>query len=164
MQRKSELLIDNECDMLLLGALFAEACSGSWNIFLYGDLGSGKTTFSRGVISALGHKGAVKSPTYTIVEPYNINNRKIYHFDLYRLEDPEELEYIGARDYFDDDAICLVEWPARGGSKLPKADVEISFEYNLPGRKTKFVSRNKRGQHLVNDIIVEYVGKVEDRC
>lgn len=132
--------------MMDFGARLARVTEGLGVIFLDGDLGAGKTTLSRGLIRGFGHVGAVKSPTFTLVEPYEIGAIKVFHFDLYRLVDPEELEYMGVRDYFDGDALCLIEWPQRGAGFLPKPDLTITIGAQNGGRSLKLTPQGSRGE------------------
>ncbi|MEN8170033.1 MAG: tRNA (adenosine(37)-N6)-threonylcarbamoyltransferase complex ATPase subunit type 1 TsaE [Pseudomonadota bacterium] len=136
--------------MEAFGGSLAACTNGGEAIYLHGDLGAGKTTLVRGFLRALGHVGAVKSPTYTLVEPYELATRRTYHFDLYRLGEPEELEYMGIRDYLDGEAVLLVEWPQRGEGVLPAADLDITIDYTESGRNLTLRSHGERGRGLVD--------------
>ena len=140
------LFLADEPAMVEFGARLARITAGHGVIFLEGDLGAGKTTLSRGLIRGLGHAGAVKSPTFTVVEPYEMGEVRAFHFDLYRLVDPEELEFLGIRDYFEDDALCLIEWPDKGAGFLPKPDLTITISPQDSGRSLKILSQGSRGE------------------
>ncbi len=129
------LLLRHEQATRDIAAQIASICAHPCIIYLQGELGAGKTTFCRGFLRALGVEGAIKSPTYTLVEPYETKTGKVFHFDLYRLSDSDELEYIGLRDYLESDAICLFEWPERGQPSLPKPDLNLKFEMLGDGRE-----------------------------
>lgn len=152
-------VISDETAMLQFGGKLARAVADSGVIvFLHGDLGAGKTTLCRGLLRELGHTGAVKSPTYTLVEPYQFQGQteqqRVYHFDLYRLGDPEELEYMGIRDYFDPANICLVEWPEKGEGFLPIADMDIYIEVSpAGGRQLTYKTKTERGAAIARHLL-----------
>ncbi|PKM11320.1 MAG: tRNA (adenosine(37)-N6)-threonylcarbamoyltransferase complex ATPase subunit type 1 TsaE [Gammaproteobacteria bacterium HGW-Gammaproteobacteria-3] len=110
-------------------------------VFLHGPLGVGKTTLVRGLLRAAGYTGAVKSPTYTLVEEYRLGERCLFHFDLYRLSDPEELEWMGIRDYLAQDGLCLIEWPEMGAGFLPEADLALFLSVHGKGRALTFCTK-----------------------
>jgi tRNA threonylcarbamoyladenosine biosynthesis protein TsaE len=134
-----------------LGAALAAVSPAACVIYLEGELGAGKTTLARGFLRGLGYSGLVKSPTYTLVEPYELGSRRCYHFDLYRLADPGELEYIGIRDLLEEEAILLVEWPERGGCELPAPDLQIRIHYQETGRRVELLGETTVGRKLVQD-------------
>lgn len=116
------------------GAALAPLLPGRATVFLQGNLGAGKTTLVRALLRAAGHDGPVRSPTYTLVEPYRLARGSYYHLDLYRLSDPEELEYLGLRDMLAEDCVLLIEWPERGEAALPRPDLRIRLESAGSGR------------------------------
>lgn len=134
-----------------LGAALAAAlpAHGGLIVHLYGELGAGKTTLVRSLLHALGHHGAVRSPTYALVEPYTLARGPAYHFDLYRLADPEELEYIGIRDFLDADALLLIEWPQRGGGFVPAADLVVQLDHAGTQRHATLTAASATGQALL---------------
>jgi len=137
-----EFFLTDEAATLSFGAKLAKVCPANCIIFLNGNLGAGKTTLVKGFLQGLGYTGNVKSPTYTLVEPYDINGKLIFHFDLYRLNNIEELENIGLRDYLATPAILLIEWPERGKGLLPAPDIHIQLETIKNGRKLLIKTNN----------------------
>ncbi|WP_016955283.1 tRNA (adenosine(37)-N6)-threonylcarbamoyltransferase complex ATPase subunit type 1 TsaE [Catenovulum agarivorans] len=135
-----------------LGKQLAALISAPCVVYLIGDLGAGKTTFSRGLIQGFGYEGNVKSPTYTLVEPYELADVSIYHFDLYRLADPQELEFIGIEEYFTQSSICLVEWPDKGQGWLASADIQINIEHKNEQRSAEIVGLTAIGQKIVEQL------------
>lgn len=148
----------NEMATAAFAAALAEVLpAGGCVIYLLGDLGAGKTTFTRHLLAALGHQGSVKSPTYTLVEPYQLATRQIYHFDLYRLSDPEELEFMGIRDYLDEGSLLLIEWPNKGEPITPSADLIVHLRYDnaLDSRRHLSLETNSQlGQSILAQISV----------
>ena len=122
--------LEDEEAVAVLAARFSGLVKSPVVIYLRGDLGAGKTTFARAYVHSLGFPGYVKSPSYGLLETYEAGGQKILHLDLYRIEDPEELEYLALRDLFDDETVLLVEWPDRGGHQLPAPDLALEFGEN----------------------------------
>ena len=163
MQSKQQIILEDEAATLKFGARLAAATFQTEKrrgnglstregiphlggmIYLQGDLGAGKTTLTRGFMRAFGYTGAVKSPTYTLVEPYEFELCNIYHFDLYRLSDPEEVSYLGTDEYFAESNLCLVEWAEKGAKWLPGADLLIDMAYQGTGRRLTCQGLTEKG-------------------
>ncbi len=128
----------------LFGATLWTALPKQCLIFLHGQLGAGKTTLVRSILKAAGHYGAVKSPTYTLVEEYKIKTQTFFHFDLYRISDPEELEFMGIRDYMKEDAICFIEWAELGKDFLPQADLILDLRVQSDWRVLKISKKSQK--------------------
>jgi tRNA threonylcarbamoyladenosine biosynthesis protein TsaE len=138
----SQTILDSEDDTLAFGAQLSTTLNKGGLVFLHGDLGAGKTTLARGLLRALGYDGAIRSPTYTLVERYPTKIGIVCHYDLYRMSDAEELEFLGAREDFGSGNLCLIEWPERGVGWLgePVLDVYLTFS-SQPHESTKKIGR-----------------------
>ncbi len=154
MQKQENIkFISDESSMLTFGNQLAKASSHEINlnrvIFLYGQLGAGKTTLARGFLRGLGYEGRVKSPSYTLVEPYEFLEYVVYHFDLYRVQNPHELESMGMQDYFIPKAICLIEWPEQGEGFLPVPDVSCHISMQENSREIKLRAQSIEGETIL---------------
>jgi tRNA threonylcarbamoyladenosine biosynthesis protein TsaE len=161
MFKEKQFFLANEQQTVAVGVQVGRCLSAGMTVFLEGRLGAGKTTLTRGILNAFGYSGSVKSPTYTLVEPYEQFITPVYHFDLYRLGDPEELEYMGIREYFDSGSICLVEWPERGLEFLPEPDVILELipqkdEAGEVGRQLTITTITEKGDSILSHWPDEY--------
>lgn len=143
------LELADEAATLNFGAVMAQAMQANLTIYLHGDLGAGKTTLVRGLLHALGHAGKVKSPTYTLVEPYELSDFTLYHFDLYRFNDEEEWDAAGFRDYFNAQSVCLIEWPEKAENVLPMPDMNVNFTIKDSGRVINVSAHSLLGQQCL---------------
>jgi len=141
--------VDGPTEMEQLGRQLSRDCPAGTRLHLQGNLGAGKTTLVRGFLRGLDYQGKVKSPTFTLIEPYELAGVTVYHFDLYRLNDPLELEAIGLRDYFDGEGICLFEWPEKAEDLLGKPDVLIRIAIMDDSREVTLQAMTARGTHLL---------------
>ncbi|RJF99409.1 tRNA (adenosine(37)-N6)-threonylcarbamoyltransferase complex ATPase subunit type 1 TsaE [Noviherbaspirillum saxi] len=141
--------LHDESGTAALGTAFARALAPGLTIYLHGDLGAGKTAFTRALLHAAGHAGHVKSPTYTLAEPYKVvvggQPVEVIHFDLYRLASPEEFLEAGFREYFNDKSICIIEWPEKAERVLPKPDINMHLSIIGEGRDIECQALSDQG-------------------
>lgn len=149
--------VETADDMERLGHELAAVCHPGLQFFLSGELGAGKTTLVRGLLHGLGHGGKVKSPTYTLVEPYSLDGYEVYHFDLYRINSPDELEAMGYREYPGPDAICLLEWPEKAGDYLGMPDLYLRLSHIDSGREVSLEPCSTAGKVLISKISIAKV-------
>ncbi len=145
-----DILIADDAQMRAFGAKLLSACSSGGIIALQGNLGTGKTTLVRGALESRGVTSGVRSPTYTLVEYYPFDILSVAHFDLYRLAEADELEYLGFRDYLTDDTLCFIEWPERAEGILGGVGLEIFLDYDPGGRRLKMVGCSDWGSAVAN--------------
>ena len=140
---------------MAFGRLLSRVLQAPCVVYLEGDLGAGKTTLVRGFLRGRDYTGAVRSPTYTLVEPYPLEDSIVYHLDLYRLGDPEELEYLGLRDLLDETAVILVEWPERGRGWLAPADLRIAIRHRAEGRDLTILAESGKGKQILDALLTQ---------
>ena len=157
------VLLQDEAATLAAGAMFSQCAVAGTVVFLHGDLGAGKTTFTRGFLQGLGFVGKVKSPTYTLVEPYELNDLTVYHFDLYRFIDEEEWEVAGFREYFNASSICLIEWPEKAGYLLPEPDVHVHIMHDGLQRKIQFLPNTPQGEQCLAALMTQQNSIANDK-
>ena len=146
MPASTTLILPTEADTAAVGAALAPQLTGGMLVFLSGELGSGKTTLVRALLRRLGERGPVKSPTYTLVEPYVLSRLYFYHFDFYRIKEERAVDEIGFREYLTQDAVCLVEWPERAGDRLPRPDLRLTLRYSGSGRRLEMCPETEVGK------------------
>jgi tRNA threonylcarbamoyladenosine biosynthesis protein TsaE len=145
--------LDDESETLELGKRLASTLRPGLRIYLCGDLGAGKTTLVRGCLHALGYQGRVKSPTFSLVELYQFSSLYLYHFDFYRLKDPQEWSDAGFRDAFSGSGVCIVEWPEKAAGRLPVPDLRITLEHAGAGRKVCISVETEQGRLCMEEVI-----------
>jgi tRNA threonylcarbamoyladenosine biosynthesis protein TsaE len=145
--------LKDESETLRLAEKMSIFLRPNMNLYLKGELGAGKTTFVRGLLLGLGYQDKVKSPTYTLVEPYDLERFTIYHFDLYRFKDEHEWDDAGFREYFNNQSVCLVEWPEKAGHILPQPDISIELSHQSFGRHIHLVSFTSIGTECLKVIV-----------
>ena len=150
--KKVAMRITFEATMLEIAGKLGKILEARGVVYLRGDLGAGKTTFFRGILRAYGYEGAVKSPTFTLVEPYDLQWGQVYHFDLYRIADPEELEFLGIEDYLAGGHLCLIEWSERGQGFLPDADIIVNIGVDKMERALEITSMSEYGNRVVSEL------------
>lgn len=150
------LKLPDEAATLALGAALAERAAKGLVLYLHGDLGAGKTTLVRGLLRALGYAGRVKSPTYTLLEPYVISGLHLYHFDFYRFKDKTEWVSSGFREYFNPDTLCIVEWPERAEDLLAPADLGVTLEIDGESRRATLESHSAAGASWLSSLHSRY--------
>lgn len=151
-----ELNLSDATQTEQLGAFLAQLQIAPAVIYLRGELGAGKTTFSRGFIQACGHRGAVKSPTYTLIEPYELPQGKVFHLDLYRLNDSAELEFLGLEDLLAQGGVCLIEWPERATPDLPPPDLTISLHHADGERRAHLSAHSIRARQWLRSLMAHF--------